>query len=207
MHGDISSDTVARGLTPAQINSAVREVLDGTADKDESELHGFLMGGRGPLGYRGYFPMQNPRPDATVADVDVDAALRRAHHPDGPYTSAGGDAAVRRPGDGGAGLPPVGRGHRRPVSGGGGAGRWAVASSKGGWGGGIRLRQAIRGALPHARRRPGNSCCAWAKAGEVAQHVGGGQDRLLAGESHGSSGSRIHAGMSRSPCNTRQTST
>ncbi len=74
MHGGISSDTVARGLTPARINSAVREVLDGAVDRKKSELHEFLMGARSPLGYRGYFPMSDAWPDATFDDVN--AALR-----------------------------------------------------------------------------------------------------------------------------------
>lgn len=74
LHGGISPQVVERGLVPAQLNRAVRQVLDGVADPATSELHDFAMRSHGPLWYRGYFPLDGAR--AQAHDADVDAMLR-----------------------------------------------------------------------------------------------------------------------------------
>lgn len=71
VHGGISPEAVERGLVPAQLNRAVREVLDGAADPAASELHDFAMRSQGPLWYRGYFPLDGARAQARAADVDA----------------------------------------------------------------------------------------------------------------------------------------
>lgn len=71
LHGGVSPGSVQRGLSPGQINRAVREVLAGDADPGESDLHGFVMGTDGPLWYRGYFPRGEAPPEATEADVET----------------------------------------------------------------------------------------------------------------------------------------
>ncbi|MCD9026698.1 metallophosphoesterase [Luteimonas sp. BDR2-5] len=74
LHGGVSPEVVRRGLAPAQLNRAVRDVLAGDADPVESDLHGFVMGADGQLWYRGYFPRGDASPGVT--DADLAAALR-----------------------------------------------------------------------------------------------------------------------------------
>lgn len=71
LHGGISREVVERKLTLSQINSAVRDTLNGVtpsgADKEQVE---FVMGQLGPLWYRGYFADQKDFPTATSEDID-----------------------------------------------------------------------------------------------------------------------------------------
>lgn len=71
LHGGISPAVVERGLVPAQLNHAVREVLNGAVDPAASEWHDFAMRSQGPLWYRGYFPLDGAPPQASAADVDA----------------------------------------------------------------------------------------------------------------------------------------
>jgi len=71
LHGGISPEFVERGLAPAPVNLAVREVLAGAADPAASERHDFAMKSKGPLWYRGYFPGQDAPAEASAAEVDA----------------------------------------------------------------------------------------------------------------------------------------
>jgi hypothetical protein len=58
LHGGISPELLARGLSLRQINETVRAVLAGRAPApgESADRAGFLFGPSGPLWYRGYFP-------------------------------------------------------------------------------------------------------------------------------------------------------
>ena len=73
LHAGISRALVDSGLTLRQINAGVRSVLTGAVPEDVSQrqLLELLMGGNGPLWYRGYFPEQTGFPTATSDDVDL----------------------------------------------------------------------------------------------------------------------------------------
>jgi hypothetical protein len=72
LHGGISPELVARGLSLREINDAVRAVLQGhePAAGAERERAEFLLGESGPLWYRGYFPGESGRVEATPADIE-----------------------------------------------------------------------------------------------------------------------------------------
>jgi hypothetical protein len=61
LHGGLSGEVVARGLSLAQLNAAVRSSL-GNGQPD-----GFVMSPNGPLWYRGYFPDAARDSGSTVA--------------------------------------------------------------------------------------------------------------------------------------------
>ncbi len=67
LHGGISPELVARGLTVPQINAAVREALGGGT----SPQIDFVLGPLGPLWYRGYFADVTQGPAATSSEVDA----------------------------------------------------------------------------------------------------------------------------------------
>lgn len=71
VHGGLSPEAIARGLTPSELNRTVRAVLDGTADPATSEVHDFAMRSFGPLWYRGYFSLDDHPAQASAADVDA----------------------------------------------------------------------------------------------------------------------------------------
>ena|SRR5689334_15449981 len=76
LHGGLSPELLARRLPLADINNAVREVLQEHPAEDAAarERAEFLLGERGPLWYRGYFPASSGGVTAGADDV---AALRR----------------------------------------------------------------------------------------------------------------------------------
>ena len=71
LHGGVSPAIVERGLTLAQINSTLRSTLarQTFAGAGERNLAEFLSGPEGPLWYRGYFPDDAGRQEATTQDV------------------------------------------------------------------------------------------------------------------------------------------
>ena len=73
LHAGISRAVVDSGLTLRQINAGVRSVLEGRLPDDVSQrqLLELLMGGNGPLWYRGYFAEQTGFATATTEDVDL----------------------------------------------------------------------------------------------------------------------------------------
>jgi hypothetical protein len=76
LHGGISPALVDRKLTLAEINMAIRAVLDGRepaagAARERAE---FLFGESGPLWYRGYFPVESRQ--AAPMDTDIERIRR-----------------------------------------------------------------------------------------------------------------------------------
>jgi hypothetical protein len=67
LHGGISPQLVAQGLTVPQINATVRDALGG----DKSPQIDFVMGPLGPLWYRGYFANATDMPLATSSEIDA----------------------------------------------------------------------------------------------------------------------------------------
>jgi Calcineurin-like phosphoesterase len=67
LHGGISPQLVAQGLTIPQINSTVHGALDGA----KSPQIDFVMGPLGPLWYRGYFADVTDTPLATGSEIDL----------------------------------------------------------------------------------------------------------------------------------------
>lgn len=73
VHGGISPGFIAKGFGIEQANALVRQGLD---DRKASEAVGFLMGGDGPLWYRGLVPQRRPFEDLpTTAVEDILKAL------------------------------------------------------------------------------------------------------------------------------------
>lgn len=72
LHGGISPELVDRKLTLAEVNMAIRAVLDGRepAAGAARQRADFLFGASGPLWYRGYFSAQSG--EAAPMDVDID---------------------------------------------------------------------------------------------------------------------------------------
>ena len=64
LHGGLSGEVVARGLTLAQLNASVRSSLG------DRQPDGFVMSPNGPLWYRGYFPDAARESGSTVATPD-----------------------------------------------------------------------------------------------------------------------------------------
>ncbi len=73
-HGGISPEVIDRNLTLATLSRAVREVLAGRIDPEDSPLHDFATRSSGPLWYRGYFARDAAPPQAHPDDIE---ALRR----------------------------------------------------------------------------------------------------------------------------------
>lgn len=66
LHGGIAPQIVDRRLSVPQINSILRDVLNGA----EPPLGEFVMGREGPLWYRGYFAEVTDTPTASMDSVD-----------------------------------------------------------------------------------------------------------------------------------------
>lgn len=69
VHGGISPDLVNQDISLDDINRAVRDALAGQEDSGEG-IRKFVTGTKGPLWYRGYFPMRGNPPEADSADID-----------------------------------------------------------------------------------------------------------------------------------------
>ncbi len=67
VHGGLSPAFIARGLGLEQANALIRQGLD---DRKASETVTFLMGGEGPLWYRGLVPQRRPFEDLPTAAVE-----------------------------------------------------------------------------------------------------------------------------------------
>lgn len=76
VHGGVSPELVASGLTIAQVNDASRAALDIPMSERErlDEVQQLVIGQEGPLWYRGYFPERGGTVPAALADVE--ASLR-----------------------------------------------------------------------------------------------------------------------------------
>lgn len=72
LHGGISPELLERKLPLAEINRAIRAVLDDRMPGAEAEREraGFLFGEMGPLWYRGYFSNAPGGAQASIEDVD-----------------------------------------------------------------------------------------------------------------------------------------
>lgn len=70
VHGGISPALVAGRYAPDTINQTVRSALSGPGDIEEG-LPKLMLGRTGPLWYRGYFPMSDKPPEATIEDIDA----------------------------------------------------------------------------------------------------------------------------------------
>jgi hypothetical protein len=70
LHAGISRALIDSGMTLSQINVGVRSQLDGSIPADGPQT-ALLMGGAGPLWYRGYFAEQTTFPTATMEDINL----------------------------------------------------------------------------------------------------------------------------------------
>lgn len=71
LHGGISPEVVDRGLTLAQLNTAVRGTLNDDLPTPEDQARSeFVMGPAGPLWYRGYFAGESKPALASAEDID-----------------------------------------------------------------------------------------------------------------------------------------
>lgn len=71
LHGGISPEVAAEGLTLAQLNTAVRNTLNDDLPTSEDQARSdFVMGPSGPLWYRGYFACESKPPLASPGDMD-----------------------------------------------------------------------------------------------------------------------------------------
>ena len=71
LHAGLSPALIDSRISLADINTGVRQVLDGATPQDEAQRERFslLMGNLGPLWYRGYFADQASFPTASSDDV------------------------------------------------------------------------------------------------------------------------------------------